>query len=383
MSASRLVPLLVVAACGSDQHAPKPAAVPVEVPSSLLPDLSARAADLEMIWISHVDIDASQAPHDQAGVTRSRTEASALATRLRAQIDRDPPALAALARTYSDDRISRQFGGALGVTPIGTMPRDLAATVAALSPGALAPVIETQAGFYIMRRRVETPDVRLSAATIFVTWSGTDTLVTPSEPRAREDALARIAAVRTAAAASPISFAALVDRFTDDRERAEQAGWEGVWSANAFPLENYAHLTQATLAIAPGEVSPVIEGRDGYYLVQRLPLIEPPAFSATEIVVSFADARLAAAARPTARTRDEARAFAQRIAETTRHAPATFDAQVAAESDSPTAQDGGRRRWTKGRMLARVDAAIEHAAVGDIVGPIETPLGFAIYRRDP
>lgn len=353
------------------------------MPPAFQPDLSARAADLEMIWISHAEIEASEAPHDRAGNPRSRAEARALATQLHAQIARDPSALADLARTYSDDRISGQFGGVLGTTPIGTMPRDLASAVAALAPGALAPVIETRAGFYLMRRRAATPDVRLSAATIFVTWTGADTLVTPSEPRTRADALARIAAVRAAASASPLAFATLVARFTDDRERAEQDGWEGVWSAGAFPLENYAHLTQATLALAIGDVSPVIEGRDGYYLVQRLAAVEPPTFAATELVVSYADARLAVAARPSVRTRDEARAHAQRIADSVRLTPASFDGRVASESDSPTAQDGGHRRWAKGRMLARVDAAIERAAVGDIVGPIETPLGFAIYRRDP
>jgi parvulin-like peptidyl-prolyl isomerase len=377
----RLLSLVLVAACGSQDPAPDPRTRPVAVPTALRPDHTERVVDLDMIWISHREVDASQTPLDQAAATRARAEAKQLATDARARIAADPSAFAETARKLSDDRISRQFGGALGTTPIGAMPHELADAVAALAPDELSPVLDTKAGYYLMRRRHDTPNVRLSAATVFVTWTGSDSLVTPSEPRTRDEALALAAAARAAALASP-TFGAIVQELSDDRERARQDGWEGVWSSVAFPLENYPYLTQATLALDVGAISPVIEGRDGFYIVQRLPLVEPPTFAATEIVVAFRDARLADAARPTTRTRDEALVFARQLADRVRSQPARFDAEVTSSSDSPTAHDGGKRQWTKGRMLAAVDAAIEVAAVGDIVGPIETPLGFAILRRD-
>jgi parvulin-like peptidyl-prolyl isomerase len=157
-----------------------------------------------------------------------------------------------------------------------------------------------------------------------------------------------------------------------------------VWSSVATPLEGFPHVTQAVLALGAGEISPVIESIDGFYVLRRLPLVEPPTFAATEIVVAYAGARFSdGAVRPVLRTRDQAKALATELGDQLRAEPRQFDSAVTASSDSPTSKTGGKRTWTKGRSLPAIDAAIERAGIGDIVGPVETALGFSILRRDP
>ena len=356
----------------------------VRAPAPPAPPVEGDLVNLELIWVSHRHVDVEGTPFHQAGVNRSLQEARGIAYAALTRLRETPATFAAIAREVSDDAMSRQHGGAMGMTPLDAMPSELADVVAVLAPDQLSDVIETPHGFYVFHRAPDVANERLSAASIYVTWTDSESLVRPAVPRSKEEAHALAIAAHMVARAVPERFADFVDRFSDDRERARQQGWEGVWSSVAAPPENFPHVTQAVLALKVGEVSPVIEGPDGFFVLRRLALVEPPQFAATEIVISYEGATLEdAAARPVTRSRVEAESEAARIARRLREDPAAFDAEVEVSSDSPSAEGGGRRTWSKGRLLAAVDAAIEGARVGEIVGPIDTPLGFAVYRRDP
>jgi hypothetical protein len=59
---------------------------------------------------------------------------------------------AALARANSQDPGSAQQGGSLGVFPRGAMVKEFDEATAALKPGEISPVIQTQYGYHIIRR---------------------------------------------------------------------------------------------------------------------------------------------------------------------------------------------------------------------------------------
>lgn len=353
----------------------------VRAPAPPAPPVEGDLVNLDVIWVSHRGVDVEGTPFRQGAVDRSLQEARTIAYAARDRLIETNATFDVIAREVSDDVMSRQHGGAMGMTPLDAMPAELADVVAALAPSELSSVVETPHGFYLFRRQPDAANQRLSAAAIFVTWTSSDSLVQPAVPRTKDEARSLAHAAHLVARAVPSRFADFVERFSDDRERARQGGWEGVWSSVAAPPENFPHVTQAVLALKEGEVSPVIEGPDGFFV---LPVVEPPTFAATEIVISYEGAALAdAATRPVTRSREEAEAEAARLVRTLRAEPSGFDEAVERSSDSPTAEGGGRRTWAKGRLLAAVDAAIEGAREGEIVGPIDTPLGFAVYRRDP
>src|SRR5918911_4824540 len=59
---------------------------------------------------------------------------------------------AELARKYSQDPGSAQRGGDLGVFPKGMMVKEFQDALAALKPGEISPVVQTQFGYHIIRR---------------------------------------------------------------------------------------------------------------------------------------------------------------------------------------------------------------------------------------
>ena len=69
---------------------------------------------------------------------------------LRARVT--PANFAELARTNSEDPQSSVQGGSLGVFPRGAMVKEFDQATAALKPGEISPVIQTQFGYHIIRR---------------------------------------------------------------------------------------------------------------------------------------------------------------------------------------------------------------------------------------
>ncbi len=86
-------------------------------------------------------------PEDQP---EARDSLRVRAAQIRAQIT--PANFREMARQHSDDNASAQRGGELGVFPRGVMVPPFEQAVAALPPGEISPVVETQFGFHIIRR---------------------------------------------------------------------------------------------------------------------------------------------------------------------------------------------------------------------------------------
>ncbi len=65
-----------------------------------------------------------------------------------------------LARQHSDDP-TRPWGGELDTTPAGGLPEWMRAPVAKLKPGQLSPVIETPAGYHLLKLEARMPAVKI------------------------------------------------------------------------------------------------------------------------------------------------------------------------------------------------------------------------------
>jgi len=99
------------------------------------------------------------------------------------------------------------------------------------------------------------------AAHVLVSWAGaTDSMQTRSKAEAR----ARIEEVKARLAAGE-AFEALAGEYGDDATRA-RGGDLGVIQLGFFPKV----IDDAVLALAPGQVSGVVETRFGYHLMKRL-----------------------------------------------------------------------------------------------------------------
>ena len=89
-------------------------------------------------------------------------------------------------------------------------------------------------------------------------------------------------------------------------------------------------------------------------------------------------------ARPeVTRTKAEAEQRAREVVSELRKDPSKFAELARLHSDCPSSQRGGvLGKWVVGRMVPEFDAALARMRFGEIVGPVETPFGFHVIRRD-
>jgi len=113
-----------------------------KTPDSTMAESSYNAGNL--LAASHILI----ATRDTAPATRAAARKRADA--LRGQVT--AANFAELARKNSEDPQSGPRGGSLGVFPRGAMVREFDQAAAALKPGEISPVIQTQYGYHILRR---------------------------------------------------------------------------------------------------------------------------------------------------------------------------------------------------------------------------------------
>lgn len=105
-------------------------------------------------------------------------------------------------------------------------------------------------------------------------------------------------------------------------------------------------------------------------------------FAGSHILIAYDGS--ANAATSITRTKEEALAKAKELTAKLKSNPATFADVAKAESDGPSAPNGGSLgSWQKGRMVPEFDNAIEKLEVGEITDePVETQFGYHIIIRE-
>lgn len=160
-----------------------------------------------------------------------------------------------VAREYSDDA-SAARGGELGFVERGQTVPEFETALFALEPGEISGIVPTRFGFHIIQA-VEREGERVRARHILAR-------VVPG-PQDVERAMAEAESLRARVALGD-DFAELAEEHSDDEATAASGGYLGWFTAEQLSPEFVAALD----AVEPGEVTEVIRGDGGFYLLKLL-----------------------------------------------------------------------------------------------------------------
>lgn len=202
----------------------------------------------------------------------------------------------------------------------------------------------------------------------------------PHSARSRADARDRALEALSQLRAGDATFEEVAQRYSDDAVTRSHGGRLGNVPAQALAPE----YLDAIYSLGAGNLSRVFETPMGFHLVARLPVTPATIASAEGIVIAHADAPdFFRSIRKATRTRAEAERLAQEVAEAARRDPATWSRLVQEHSDY-VGHDNGAMGPVSTRDANRPYAVAEvlrDARVGDVLGPIDTPEGYYILRK--
>jgi parvulin-like peptidyl-prolyl isomerase len=304
-----------------------------------------------------------------------RTDAEALARGLKVAdlAAEDPSKFGELARTYSDDVITRDAGGSLGGARAGQLPSEYRDALATLKPGETSRVVRTALGYSILLRRDVPPAGDVGGQRIVIRYRGTvgGARGEPSH-RSRAEALELARAVAAEAAVGSRPFETLVARYSENADAA-QAGDMGVWSLRdpGFLPREIERLGQLRI----GEVAGPIESIVGFEILKRTEANERPQYAMKAVQFQY-DPALADSSE---RSREGALRLATDTAAELQKDPSRFDSLRAKYCcDDPS-------RWSLGRGPLGLSSALDGLQLGQIaIKPIESNLAFVVPQRvDP
>jgi hypothetical protein len=242
--------------------------------------------------------------------------------------------------------------------------------LAALRPGEVSRVVETDFGFHIFLRRPPPAETRVSGARFVITYDQAPWLErflsyrpVPSRTRAEAFDLARQLYERLRK--QPQQFEALVHEYSDHRD-ALRDGDFGEWSTlepTPFPRE-----LEALASLSPGEVAPPLDSAFGVEILLRTPPRERETFTMAAVERPFT---------PGAQEGDEASATAvtaelTRLLPSLRSDPAGFSANASITT------------FREGRGDAVDEAALRLLAVGGLTRkPVVRGATVAVLQRLP
>jgi hypothetical protein len=342
-----------------------------------------------VLFASHILIRQSEKPSAQApfGVakwlplppapSRSRSEALSLARSVRASAARDPAKFSELAREFSDDVVTRAQGGSLGGISAGQTSPALLDVLAAVKPGQVSEVVESEIGFHIVYHRPPPEPVEVAGRRIVIGYADAPWLRyakrTPEPPtRSREAALVLAENLIGRLRDGRESFDHAVAEYSEHRD-AEQGGDLGVWSNRErtdLPRE-----IESLAALQVNGLSEPIDSRWGIEILKRVAVEKRLRYAVNTIKINFDDSLPAAADWSKQRSRERAKS----IAATLRRDPSRFGAFQREYCCKRVEQ------WTEGRGPLGTTAALGHIGFGETTDePIEVVPQFVIYQRlDP
>jgi hypothetical protein len=211
--------------------------------------------------------------------------------------------------------------------------------------------------------------------------------VAPPPTRTRAEALVLAQDIARRARSEPKTFAALAARYSEDITTKDQGGSLGGVTASQLTL--WPQVVDALAAIAPGEVSEVVETWYGFHVFSRSAPVPEQRVSGAHVVIGHELAPwLAVVARGPvpARSREQAAALAQEVYAQARRDPQRFGELVERYSEHRTATAGGDFGSYSTREpndFPRHVEVLSHLQSGEVAPPIETPVGFEIIQRTP
>lgn len=132
---------------------------------------------------------------------------------------------------------------------------------------------------------------------------------------------------------------------------------------------------------APEPAAPAASAPAAHPDAPRVPTSSTTRMAASHVLIAYAQAMQAAPS--VTRTRDEARALAEKVREEAIAPGADFAALAKKQSDDPTGRRGGSLgAFDTGKMVQEFEDAVRAIGAGEITPVVETPFGFHVIRRD-
>jgi peptidyl-prolyl cis-trans isomerase SurA len=166
-----------------------------------------------------------------------------------------------------------------------------------------------------------------------------------------------------------VSFEELAKKHSDDGS-SKRGGDLGVFTKGVM----HKNFENATLKLAIGDRSQIIETPFGFHIIERLPVVE---VHVAHVLVQWVDLKRTTSER----SREDAVLVAeQALAEL--HAGRPFSDVANKFSDGPFGSRGGDLGWfQKGQMVPQFDAVAFELDAGETSQIVESPHGFHIIHR--
>lgn len=209
-------------------------------------------------------------------------------------------------------------------------------------------------------------------------WS----ILPPPPQRTKREAFLLASRIASAATRNPSLFPRLASDYSEDPVTKDSGG-----SLGGLPVGNFnltPTIIDALATMRPGEVSRPVETPAGFHVLYRRSRPEKVEFAARRLLVPY-DGTTTSSNRPAGRGRSEALTVAAELVSRLRKDANAFDELIAKyrfEQDGP---DGDIGVWTNHEpgALTREREQLAQAAVGEVVGPIDSPLGVQVFLRTP
>lgn len=174
-----------------------------------------------------------------------------------------------------------------------------------------------------------------------------------------------------------------MERFRKDLETAKEADSSLIkliienssvsWNPDFQKSNNFeAPVSKFLFSAKPGEISEIIKGEDGFQVIKLLDIKETsdPYVNASHILINIENEDTAAA-----------KAKAQQLLDRVKNGESINDLAVEFSNDPTAKQNRGDLGWfMKGAMVKEFEDATFNAAVGELVGPVQTKYGFHVVK---
>ncbi len=344
-----------------------------------------KSVPVRVVWshilISHVE--GRRIP----GISRSRADARNRAGEALAMARRRDVKFEDAVTKYSDEPFAAARRGRVGPPVTRGQFRGpfkaLEDALFSMSVGQVSDVVESPAGFHILKRlRIS----QYAASQILVQFKGS-ARANSGVTRTKEEARALAGQLLAKVQQKGGDFVSLA-RSESDGPSSAQGGFLGYFESGQIALE----LESTLEAMKIGEVRGVVETPVGFHILRR-EKFDPAKFyriTVSHILIRYAGAKTIryrdTSKKPKteiARTKDQALALVKKVLVESRAAGANFGALARTYSDGPERPVGGEFGafgWGDTGMPAFEKAAFT-LEVGEIAGPVETPFGFHIILR--
>jgi hypothetical protein len=311
---------------------------------------------------------------------RTYEQARNLANTLARALQADPNGFEAAARRESDDRVTREMGGVVGVLRAPNCEFELLDAYEHLRDNEVSFPFETASGVHIIKRVPVPVEKYFQSRRVVVMYNGAVGQVRAGRrvTRTRSDARLLAGQLLERVRANPDTFASLIETDSDDY-LADAGGEVGPQSNLAGGVDISTHVALARLQVM--EISDVLDDYPGFTILQRLPdrAIERRAFEA--FIVAHENANSSGEPYTGRRTEEQARALAGELVRTLSARPAQF---MAAREE--ICADGGCGTdeviVSDGRVFPLQYRKLANLPIGAVAASYEAvPDGFMVYRR--